>query len=51
MSAFFVYHLMAETILTQDQNVRDQTNTTERLGIKLRFDIKDRDQFCNLHQV
>ena len=42
MSAFSVYHLTAGAILTQDQKVRDQTNTTERLGIKLKFDIKDR---------
>ena len=43
-----IYHLTAMTILTQDQKFRDQTNINKKLETKLRFDIKNRDQFCNL---
>ena len=41
------------SILTQYQKVRDQTDTIESLGTKLKYDVKDKDQLrkdqlCNL---
>ena len=48
MWAVFINHLTAGTILTQYQKVKDQTDTIKRLKAKLRYDVKDRDQLCNL---
>ena len=47
-STFSIHYLMVKTILTQNQNVGNQINTFEELGIKLTYDIKYRDQIHNL---
>jgi hypothetical protein len=36
MSVFFIYHLIARTILTQKQKINDQFATVERLKTILR---------------
>ena len=36
------------TKLTQHIKVRDEINTIERLKIKLKYSVKDRDQICSL---
>ena len=43
-SIFFIQHLTARTILTQDQNVEDQFDTVERLGSNLTQSPKVEDQ-------
>lgn len=43
-SVFSIHYLKAKTILTQCQNVRDQTDT----WIKLTYSVKVRDQICYL---
>ena len=35
------------SILTQYQKVRDQIDTIERIGTKLKYGMKDKDQLCN----
>ena len=39
---------MVRTKLTRYLNVRDQIDTIERKEIKLKYDVKDRDQLYNL---
>ena len=39
---------MTRTKLTWYWKVRDQIDTIEILGIKLEYNIKDRDQICSL---
>ena len=45
---FSIYHLTVWTILTQYQKVRNQIDTIEKLGTKLKYGIKDKDQLYNL---
>ena len=47
-SIISIHYLTVGTILTQYQKLRDQIDTIERLGIKLKYDIKDKNQLCNL---
>ena len=48
ISVFSINHFTVETILTQYQKVRDQINTIEMLMTKLKYGVKDKDQFYNL---
>ena len=45
MSAFSMHHLIALTILTQYQKVRDQIDTFERPGTKLTHSLKVRTKY------
>ena len=40
ISAFFIHHLTTESILTQYQKTKNQTDTFEKLEIKLTHGIK-----------
>ena len=40
MSAFFIHHLTTESILTQYQKAKNQTDTFEKLETKLTHSIK-----------
>ena len=48
MSDFSIQEITAETKLTQHLKVMDQINTIERLKTKLKYNVKNRDQICNL---
>ena len=50
-STFFIHHLMIYTILTQYLNVMDQINTFERVGTKLTYSVKVRDQILSLPNI
>ena len=42
---------MIETKLIRHWNVRDQTDTIERLEMKLKYDIKDGDKISGLPHI
>ena len=46
--AFFIQHLMVGIKLARHWKFWDQINTIEMLGTKLKYDVKDRNQCCNL---
>ena len=46
--AFSINHLTIKTILTQYQKYRDQIKPIERLMTKLKYDVKNKNQFYNL---
>ena len=45
MLAIFIQEIMEGTKLTQHWEVRDQIDTIERLGTKLKYSVKDRTKF------
>ena len=48
MSAICIQEIMIMIKLTQYWKVRNQINTIKKLEIKLKYDIKDRDQIHSL---
>ena len=42
---------MTRNKLTQHGKVRNQIDTIKRLGIKLKYDVNDRDQIYNLPNI
>ena len=48
MSDFSIQEITTRTKLTRHSKVRDQIDTIERLETKLKYNVKDGDQICNL---
>ena len=48
---FFIYYFMTMTTLTHYQKDRDSIDTFKRLGSKLIFRVKFRDQTCNIPKI
>ena len=48
MSSIFIQDIIVGTKLTWDWKVRDQIDTIEKLGTKLKYGVNDRDQIYSL---